>query len=297
MFLTNVCSQPQKYNCNGGKTPWGSWVTAEEDFDKYQGRLWQVDPYGVRQPEPLTLGAEGGAFEAFAYDIRNLTQPRFFASEDRVSGCLRRWTPVNPMWGMDPWPMLHGLGTTEYLILQPDFAAGGDRGTFSWTTDEQTARNNARQYYPYTEGIEVQGNTLYFVIKSDYRLFSLNLDEMTYSFVSTRGGLFDGEPDQIKSVLQDDGTTRIYFSEDWGDSAGIHSRDENGHFATILEGPQYTPETTGIDFSPSGHHLYFAFQESGVLFEVTRDDGLPFHAKTVNLKPYHRENPAKYRRQ
>lgn len=100
----------------------------------------------------------------------------------------------------------------------------------------------------------------------------------------------------MNTILQDDGTTRIYFSEDWGKAAGIHSRDRSGQFATILEGPQYSPETTGIDFSPDGQHLYFAFQESGVLFDVTRDDGLSFHGKTVNLKPSHDENPANYRR-
>lgn len=284
------------YNCNGGRTPWGSWITAEEDFDNFKGRLWQVDPYGVRQPQPLTLGSDGGAFEAFAYDIRNLKQPRFFASEDDEQGCLRRWTPTNPVWGMDPWPMLHGPGVTEYLILQPNDASGGNAGTFYWTTNEKSARDNAKQYYRYSEGIEVQGSFLYFVIKGDYRLFTLNLDAMTYTSVSTRAGLFDGEPDQINAILQEDGTTRLYFSEDWGKVAGIHARDQYGNIETILEGPQYSPETTGIAFSPDGKRMYFTFQENGVMFELTRDDGFSFHGRTVNLKPRHTDNPATYRR-
>ena len=56
-------------------------------------------------------------------------------------------------------------------------------------------------------------------------------------------------------------------------------------------------ETTGISFSPDGKHMYFAFQEDGMLFDLTRDDGLSFHGKTVKLKPRHDENPSKFRRQ
>jgi len=53
-----------------------------------------------------------------------------------------------------------------------------------------------------------------------------------------------------------------------------------------LEGPDYRQETTGVAFSPSGHHLYVAFQDDGVLFEITRTDGLPFFGRTLNVK-YH----------
>jgi len=36
--------------------------------------------------------------------------------------------------------------------------------------------------------------------------------------------------------------------------------------------------------------------DDGVMFDVTRDDGMSFHGKTVNLKPRYEENPARYRR-
>ena len=35
-------------------------------------------------------------------------------------------------------------------------------------------------------------------------------------------------------------------------------------------------ETTGIAFSPDGKHMYFAYQGDGILFDVTRTDGLTF---------------------
>jgi hypothetical protein len=88
----------------------------------------------------------------------------------------------------------------------------------------------------------------------------------------------------------------IYFSEDYGRTAGIHARDEDGNFYTILEGAEYSVETTGISFSPDGKRMYFAYQDDGWFFEVTRDDGQSFYGKTVNLKPKHEENPAKFRK-
>ncbi|CAB9504743.1 osmC-like protein [Seminavis robusta] len=286
------------WNCNGGKTPWGTWVTAEEDTDKFEGRLWQVDPYGVRDPMPLTLGSGGGAWEAFAYDIRDLNKPYYFVTEDDEEGAMHRWTPDSVVWGMDPWMMLHGSGQTDYLILQPDFDNGnGNNGTFYWTADLDEARDNAKDFYQYSEGIDVHGNILTFVCKGDYILFRLNLDTMKYERKNTRAGLFDGEPDQVRTILQDDGSTLLYFSEDYGNVAGIHARDEDGNFFTILEGPDFAPETTGISFSPDGKRMYFQFQEDGYLFEATRDDGLSFHAATVNLKPRLTEDPRKYRRQ
>jgi uncharacterized protein len=230
------------WNCNGGPTPWGTWVSAEEDMDRLQGVLWQVDPYGVRQPEVLTLGIEGGAFEAFAFDIRNLNQPYFFATEDDEEGTLRRWTPYTVEWEADPWSMLHGPGLTEFLVLQPNFEWGdGNSGTFIWVTDEVQGRASAKDYYQHSEGIDVHGSTLTFVCKSDFVMFQLNLDTYVYQRSSTQSGLFDGEPDQVRTIIQDDGSALLYFTEDQGNIAGIHALDEAGNFRTILEGPGYEP--------------------------------------------------------
>ena len=43
-------------------------------------------------------------------------------------------------------------------------------------------------------------------------------------------------------------------------------------------------ETTGLAFCPEGKRMYVAYQKSGLLFEVTRDDGLPFHGRTLDVK-------------
>lgn len=49
-------------NCNGGLTPWKTWVSCEEHA---KGQCWQVDPSGEIEPEILVIGGDGGNYEAF----------------------------------------------------------------------------------------------------------------------------------------------------------------------------------------------------------------------------------------
>ena len=40
--------------------------------------MYQVDPFGKRKAEQLTMGSDGGGkFEAFAYDVRNAVSVLF----------------------------------------------------------------------------------------------------------------------------------------------------------------------------------------------------------------------------
>jgi hypothetical protein len=70
--------------------------------------------------------------------------------------------------------------------------------------------------------------------------------------------------------------------------AGVHGRNPGGKYVTIFKSPVYKAETTGLSFSPSGLHMYIAYQDQGVLLEITRVDGHPFHATTLNMK-YHKD--------
>lgn len=180
--------------------------------------------------------------------------------------------------------MLHGPGTIEYLMMEPN--SGRTGGRFWWGTSRSNARNNAGRFYPNSEGIDVYNSKLYFVCKKIKRLFELDLVEGTYTNQSTTTGLFDGGPDQLKRILIDGAEEFLFFTEEGGKDAGIHGRDGTGLFFTLLESPNYIDETTGLSFSPDAKHLYVAWQKNGLLFDVTREDGLPFYAKSLNVK-YH----------
>lgn len=201
---------------------------------------------------------------------------------------FQRFTPHNVTWDSpdEAWNMLHGSGTVEYLMMEPN--SGRTAGTFWWGSNRANARNNAARFYPNSEGIDVHNSKLYFVCKKIKRLFELDLLGGTFTNHSTTAGLFDGGPDQLKRILNDGGDDLLFFTEEGGKDAGIHGRDATGLFFTLLESPTYIDESTGLAFSPDARHLYVAWQKNGLLFDITRLDGLPFHAKSLNVK-YHAE--------
>ena len=273
-------------NCGGGYTPWNTYITCEE---KPNGLIYQVDPAGRRSPEVITMGLEtnGGQFESFAAYDANRSAPQFFATEDYWNGVVRRFIPYNPDW-TQPWNMLTGNGTVDYLLVNPV------NMTFNWTTNVTEARENANINFPNTEGIDRSGGLLYFVTKVFKSMFILDLEAGTYTNVTTKNGAFDGQPDQIISIL---GPTKaayqslgwLYFTEDGGSNAGIYARNNLGFFYSILQNanPKFpNDETTGLAFSPDGKHMLFALQDAGLIYQVSRLDGLPFQAKKFNIK-YH----------
>lgn len=277
------------HNCGGGLTPWGTWVSCEESKN---GRVYQVDPLGERPPEIMTLGQEGGAWESFTYDIRNMSEPHFYLTEDAPRGAIQRFTPNRVAWRNDPWEMLHRAGTIEYLKLIPNAKRTG--GRYRWITRRATARNNAFKLYPNVEGIHGDGDSIYFVSKAKQQLYELNLKDGTYTSSSTVRGKFDGKPDQVSRILANGNNPKhkddlLYFTEEGSRRAGVHGRNPGGKFVTIFESPVYKSECAGLAFSPEGMKMYIAYQDQGILLEVWRQDGYPFHAKTLNIK-YHKRN-------
>jgi hypothetical protein len=186
--------------------------------------------------------------------------------------------------------MLHGDGALDFLFLIPSTSTldgSSSNGTFEWTEDQQSAKINAVYNYPECEGIDVHGNIMYLVSKRLKTLWVFDLDDLTYESFSTVYGAFDGQPDQVSRILDDtDDDAILYFTEEGGEYAGIHGRNRYGQFFTILEGPEQSDETVGLAFSPDGIHMMVAYQENGVLFDITRTDGYPFHGRTLDIK-YH----------
>jgi hypothetical protein len=183
----------------------------------------------------------------------------------------------------DRWCTL-SHGSLDYLVI-----SGGPSGTFTWSKTENDGRNNAELWYPNSEGIDIVDGMLYTTSKKLKLLMILNMKTLTYTIESTVGGAFDQQPDQVARLV-DDADSILYFCEDGGKnqiSPGVHGRNVDGRYFTILEGTfPNNDETTGLAFSPSGHLMYVSYQKTGIIYELKRDDGLPFHGAMLDIK-YH----------
>jgi len=99
------------------------------------------------------------------------------------------------------------------------------------------ARQNAFNYYTKSEGIDIRDGKAYITCKKNKHLFILDLDIFTYERSSTESGAFDRQPDQVARILNNDTYGILYFCEDGGSASkcGVHGRDSEGRFYTILE--------------------------------------------------------------
>jgi len=270
-------------NCGGGKSPWNTWLSGEEDGSS--GLVYEVDPFTEHSGRLTQLVDVGGNYESVAYE-NSTGVPIFFTTDDSNDGPLTRFIPASGA----PSAILAGgpPGTYSYLVVNITYSDGNEgEGTFWWSSDRSDGENSAKDWFPKAEGIDtrtVDGvSRVYFVSKSAKRLLILNLAEQTLEFSSTVSGAFNRQPDQIKVVA---GGEMVYFCEDGGDDCGVHARDGEGKFYSILDGPGYDTETTGLAFSPDHKHMYVVFQTDGQLFDVTRDDGYAFNAQSLDIK-YH----------
>lgn len=276
----------------GGKTPWNTWISFESasgngDDGGDDGRVWEIDPFGKEAARITALGGGGGGdgnnnYRSFAHYVRNRNRPRFYVAENEADGALRRFTPDEPDWS-DPSRTLRGAGTTRYLILEPSLPRN-DTGTYRWTKILGAARRSAEDHYPFAGGVDVVENKLFLVSESRREMFVLDLDGNAYERTSTRGGLFDGRPDAVRSVLPGEGGGEdeiLYFAEE---GAGVRGRDADGRFFDILEARDFRDDATSVDFGPDMSRLYVSYRRNGLLFEVTRDDGEAFRGLALSIK-------------
>jgi uncharacterized protein len=263
-----------KRNCNGGRTPWNTWVTCEETPG---GQCWQVSPFNSRPPNVTLIGGpEGGSFEAFSYDARNTSRPAYFVTEDLPTGMLRRYRPP-PNRAMN-WASLHDpRGTVDYL----EFISSDQ---FRWTTNSTAARRSQQLNYPNAEGIAVHNGRLAFVSKVRKTMFFLDLDLLTYTKVSTAtaplpgGGQFDAQPDHV--IVSSSTSGVLVLTEDGGPTPGLFAYD-GSKYLSYFESNFVGDEITGFAFSPDRKFILAAVQSAGLLFQIYRDDGLPFEGRRV----------------
>ena len=222
-------------NCGGGLTWWNTWVSCEEN--EPDGFCWEVDPNSGYTKKVKNVPV-GGNYESFAYYKEPVGDgtfiARFYTTEDAWTGPLTRYTPTQSALNTgDNYDILDSAGGSyDYVVLNDD-------RTFTWSSDRDVGPGdiNSEGYFPKAEGINVYNGILNFVSKEEKMLFTLDLEQETWTKSSTNSGLFDGQPDQLARTFGSS-STFLFFCEDAKETGNdLHGRNMNtGEYFTLIQG-------------------------------------------------------------
>ena len=241
-------------NCAGGPTPWGTWLSCEEDLGG-KGRVFECDPTGETEAVAhLAMGL--WSHEAVA--VHEPTET-LYLTEDNPESALYRYSPT-------AYPDLSN-GLLEAAIVAAD-------GSVTWAEvpDPSAAETPTRDQvegatrFNGAEGIWCHEDTVYFTTKGDHTVHALDVADQRHSLIwvgdpdglGVEGAVLSG----VDNITVDAGTGDLFVAEDGGNMevVVISTEGEVAPFARIVGDGHDGSEVTGPSFNPNRDRLYFSSQ-------------------------------------